>query len=215
MTTSPWGPQDGSQPASSVPLHPGAPFGGGPGSPGGPPVQPGAFGPPPGRPSGKPWGLLAAFTGLVIVAVAATAGITYAIARTDSWGQAAAGSTSSPPTETATPALGDDISAAKAQLCQGFDANTRGKNSQGPIVSDGALNVPVALRAMNSVAVLQNSLTSKVPADVASAARSFIDSELKLITGATANAPIDELVRLNDRANAASDRLSDACGLPH
>ncbi|MBB3753657.1 hypothetical protein FHT44_006179 [Mycolicibacterium sp. BK634] len=151
----------------------------------------------------------------MIVAVAVTAAITYAIARRDYGSDHSyVGSTMSPPTTDTAPD-NDGLAAARAQLCQGFDAATRGKNSQGAIVSEGNLNVPVVLRTMNDVAVLQNSLASKLPDDIASAARAFIDAELKLTTAATANAPIDELVRLNDQANKASDRLSDACGLPH
>ncbi|TDO06508.1 hypothetical protein EV580_6600 [Mycobacterium sp. BK086] len=216
-TTSPWGPQDGPPqppPSSSMPHHPGAPVGGGPVSPGGPPVQPSAFGPPPGRPSGKPWGLLAAFTGIVIVAVAATAATTYAIAGDRGSAQSPVASTSSPSPQSSAPVASGEGVAAKSQLCQAFDAATRGADSQGPIATDGALNFPVVLRTINSAALVQNSITSQVPDDVANTARSFIAGQLNLVAGATGHASTEELVRLNDASNAATDRFADACGLP-
>ena len=212
-TTSPWGPQDGppQPPSSSTPPNPGMPNSG---PPVGAAVQGGAFGPPPKGPGTVSWGLLAAFTGIVFVAIAATAAITYAIARNDDSAHSSVASSPQPPTDASAPVASGEGAAAKAQLCQVFDDATRGKNSQGAIVSEGILNVPVVLRALNDVAVLQNSLTSNVPDQVAGAARAFIDAELQLTTAATGNAPIDELVRLNDQTNKASDQLSDACGLP-
>jgi hypothetical protein len=219
-TTSPWGPQDGPPqppqppPSSPMPSHPGAPVGGGPGSQSGPPTQPGAFGPLPGRPSGKSWGLLAAFTGIVIVAVAATAAITYAIASNGGSAHTQATSTSVASAETSAPVSSGDGAAAKTQLCQAFDTATRGADSQGPIATDGALNIPVILRTINSAALVQNSITSRVPDDVANPARSFIAGQLELVAGATGHASTEELVRLNDASNAATDRFADACGLP-
>ena len=206
MTTmSPWGPQDGppqTPPAASAPPHPGAPPGG-------------YFAPPARAPQPRrPWGIVLALGVIMVAAVAATAAITYVIARnTDVPASHASSTPSSAPSASAT--TSDDQAAAKAQLCQAFDATTRGKNSQGPIVTSGVLNVPVVLRTMNGIAVVKNLLTRQVPGEVADSAKTFVDSELKLVTSATANGSIEELTRLNDQANAASDRLSDACGLPH
>jgi hypothetical protein len=158
--------------------------------------------------------LLAVFTGIVVVAMAATAAITYAIASNGDSGSSQGKSTSAPPAETSAPVSGGNGASAKTQLCQAFDAATRGADSQGPIATDGALNVPVVLRTINSAALVQNSITSQVPDDVANTARSFIAGQLKLVAAATGHASTEELARLNDASNAATDRFADACGLP-
>jgi hypothetical protein len=158
--------------------------------------------------------LLAAFTGIVIVAVAATAAITYSIARNDGSAHSSAASSPPSPTDTSAPVASGDGAAAKTKLCQAFDSATRGAETQGPIATDGALNIPVLLRTINSAALVQNSITPQVPENVANAAQSFIAGQLELVAGATGHASTEQLVQLNDASNAATDRFADACGLP-
>ncbi|HTQ20883.1 hypothetical protein [Mycobacterium sp.] len=81
--------------------------------------------------------------------------------------------------------------------------------------NNGELNVPVVLRGVGSIVGVQAALSPATPPEVASAAKRYIDAEVDLNNAALGNTGIDELKRLNDVANAATDGLADACGLPH
>ena len=105
--------------------------------------------------------------------------------------------------------------AAKSQVCQVFDHSTTGSDIQGAVRTHGQLNVPVVLRTVNSVVVVQNSLTPATPPDVAGAAKKYIDASLDLTSATFQGIPTSDLTRLNQAANAATDGLADACGLPH
>ena len=79
---------------------------------------------------------------------------------------------------------------------------------------DGALNIPVVVRMINSASAVQNALTPAVPADVAEAAHAYVDRVFDLTTAATGDASGETLVDLNSAANKAIDSLLDSCGLP-
>jgi hypothetical protein len=80
---------------------------------------------------------------------------------------------------------------------------------------NGELNVPLVLRGVGSIVGVQSALSPATPPAVAAAARKYVDAEVDLNNAALGNAAIDELKRLNDIANTATDGLADACGLPH
>lgn len=208
-TTSPWAPQG--QADRPLPAPP----------PAGPPAQPPMTPPQPApvpRPGRRP-GLLVvvlAMAILMIVAVAATAAITYAITR--STNQSVNSQQPTQPTIAAPSApqfTAADRDDAKARLCGVFDKSTRGQQGQGALVQNGQVNVPLALRSVNSAFAVQTALTPAVPGNLADAARSYVNSAIDLTTAALGNVSIDEGNRLNDANNAATYALADACGLPH
>jgi hypothetical protein len=145
---------------------------------------------------------------LLIAVIAATAAVTYAVARNTNAPNATA--------PTATPAFSAaDQAAAKQQLCHVFDVSVRGKEGQGGVVNNGELNVPLVLRKVNSVLAVQNALTPATPPEVAAAARKYVDTSMELTTAAMSNASIDELTRLTNNGNDATYAFADLCGLPH
>jgi hypothetical protein len=148
---------------------------------------------------------------LLIAVIAATAAVTYAVARnTNAPNAAASTGTPAPPQFTAA-----DQAAAKQRVCHVFDISVRGQQGQGGLRLNGDLNIPVMLRRVNSVVAVENALTGATPSDVADAARKYIDTSLDVTTAATGNVSVDDGNQLNDIANKAIDALADVCGLPH
>jgi hypothetical protein len=198
---SPWAapPETGPQQA---PIYPPPPAAMPPQS--GPPVPPVA--PPPRPPRRLPWLLIGGAVVVLIAVIAATAAVTYAVARNTNAPNATA-----PP---ATPAFSEaDQAAAKQTVCQVFDVSVRGQQDQGGVRLNGQPNLPLMLRSLNSVVAVQNALIPAVPQDVATAARRYIDANLKLTTAATGITPIEDVNRLNAAANDATFAFADACGL--
>ena len=79
----------------------------------------------------------------------------------------------------------------------------------------GAVNVPVVLRALNSASSVQNALQNPaVPPNVAAAARKYISTTLDETTAAMGNTPTSEGKRLTDARTDAIYGLLDMCGLP-
>jgi hypothetical protein len=152
---------------------------------------------------------------VMIVAIAATAAITYAIAR----GKAPVAQPTAPQPVPAAPVVPQftaaDQSAANSRLCSTFDTATKGTQGQGGIIQNGTLNMPLALRTVNGAVAVQNALTPAVSPNLAKATHDFVGRALDLSTAALANASVDEVNRLNDISNTAVFALADACGLPH
>lgn len=208
MTASPWAPpQNGGQqsapvfPPQAIPTRPQA--GPPPAGPGLPPIAP-----PPRPPRrGLPWLIAGGAVALLIAAIAATAAITYAVARN-----------TNAPTATTPPApqfSAAEQNAAKEQVCQVFDVSTQGQKGQGGVRINGEANLPLMVRSLNSAVAVQNALTPATPRDVTDAAHQYIDANLKLTTAATGTTPIEEVNRLNGLANTATFAFADVCGLPH
>lgn len=147
---------------------------------------------------------------LLIAAIAATAAVTYAIARNTNAPAAIQPSPTAPPSPQFSPA---EQAAAKQQVCQIFDVSARGQRGQGGMRLNGEVNVQLVLRTVNSVVAVQNSLTPAVPLDVSQAAHNYIATSLALTTAATGSAPIEEVNRLTDVSNEATFAFADACGL--
>ncbi|WP_457143250.1 hypothetical protein [Mycobacterium sp. URHB0021] len=147
-----------------------------------------------------------------VIAVAATAAITYALSNHE--GGPPASSTPSSPAPVKTYSAAEQ-SAAKDGVCHTFDTNQRGSAGQGGLIDRGQLNVPVVLRAVNGVVALQNALSPASPSELTSAVKDYVSTTLDLTSAALANAPVEELNRLNDVGNAATYALADVCGLPH
>jgi hypothetical protein len=145
-----------------------------------------------------------------IVAVAAASAITYAVTKNSTSSTAAPSPSSTAPTYT--PAEQD---AAKSKVCHTFDSAVRGTGASDGLIVNGDLNIPVVLRKMNSVAAVQNSISSATPNDVAEAAKEYIQSAIDVSSAALAGRPASEVNRLTDVGNAATYALADACGLPH
>lgn len=154
----------------------------------------------------------------LLLAVAVSASVSAAITYIALNG-ARSSSTSTPPTVPSAPPTtprfsAAETSAAKDRLCRTFDVSVRGQEGQGGLRVEGKVNVPIALRALNSASVVQNALVPAVPAAIADAARTYISTTLDATTAAMGNTPISELIRLNDVSNDATNALLDACGLP-
>jgi hypothetical protein len=98
-------------------------------------------------------------------------------------------------------------------VCEVFDDVTKNQLGMGTIYVDGELNVPVALRSINSAVALENALSLAVPADVAAATRTFITATLDLTTAATAGEPLPVLRSLTAAANDGANAVADLCGL--
>jgi hypothetical protein len=159
-----------------------------------------------------PWLLIGGAVVVLIAVIAATAAITYAIARNTNAASA------TPPNASPTPATPQpssaDQAAARQQLCHVFDVSARGQRGQGGVRVSGEVNVELVLRTVNSVVAVQNAFTPAVPKDVREAAQKYIDTSLALTTAATGDVAADELNRLTDVSNAATYSFVDACGLP-
>jgi len=156
------------------------------------------------------WPVFGAFVAVTLGAVAATAAITFNIAHNS------AAPSKATPTETAAPQYtATEVDAAKARVCQVFDASTKGQTGQGGMIKDGQLNVPLAVRTINGVVAVQNALAPATPPDVVAAAKKYVDASLALTTAATGTVSIEDGNRLNDLSNTATYAFADVCGLPH
>lgn len=170
------------------------------------------FGPPPWTPAPpRPprmwlWALTTVI--LMVVAIAATAAITYAI--TQSSGTAAAA-----PTMVDTPSFSAGEQAeAKRSLCQTFDQSTAGQQAQGGVVVDGQPNVAVLLRKIAGVVSITQELVPATPESIAAPARRYVVANLNLMNASLGRGSVDEIKRLTAATNEATGVLADACGLP-
>ncbi len=216
MSSSPWS-RTG---APSVTLPPPAPIppplpspASGPTSPHAGTPLPAAF--PPGRKPRRPGWLLVGLGLPVAIVLAAGTGsmVTFAAIHNNTPAQ-------SSPTRAATPSAppapqfsAAAAVAAKQNLCHIVDLSV-GQKSEGGFRVQGNLNVPVTLKAVNSVLAVQNALVPAVPPDVAVAARRYISTTLDVTTAAMGTVPASEINRLTDISNDAMYALVDACGLP-
>jgi len=175
--------------------------------------------PPHGVPGGRRrWPLVAGAAVTLVGVIAATAAITYSATKQDNTTPSAQTPTPAP---SATPAGPQpqyspaDQAAAKQRLCQVFDISTRGQEGHGGLRVNGQPNIPVVLRDLDAVVGIQSALSPALPSDVAAAAKKFIDAKVDLTNAAMGTSPVEEVNRLTNFANAATDGLADACGLPH
>ncbi|MCG7594764.1 hypothetical protein [Mycobacterium sp. PSTR-4-N] len=145
---------------------------------------------------------------LLVIAVAATAAIAYAIARPT---MPAGNPTASPAAPTFTAAQQAD---AKQAVCQAFDVSSAGSQSQGGARLNGQPNLPALVRTLGSVVSIQNALVPATPEDVAAPARKVVKTDLDLVNAALGLANVDEVNRLTDVNTSAIYQLVDACGLP-
>lgn len=213
MTASPWAPPNagGAVAPPIAPPFPHSPETGG--MPPGAPRLPQMPAPQPPRGAGpRLWPIIAAFSVLVVAAIAITAVITAAIVKTSptSPRPAAAPTVPGAPQYSAV-----EQASAKQNVCQAFDAGERGSAGQGGVVDNGNLNVPVVLRKVNTIVVVQSSLSPATPTDVSDAAKKYLATATALTTAALANAPVDELVQLTKSGNDVMNSFADVCGLPH
>lgn len=201
--TSAWAPPTGGVPPQppNVP-----PYGWGPPKAGGSPVpvQQGT----PRPPRLWLWALVTAI--LMVVAIAATAAITYAIAQPASNTSASTPAAPSAPTFTAA-----EQADAKQAVCHAFDVSTRGMDTQGGARIDGNPNLPMLLRKLSGTVSIQAALVPATPADVAEPARGVVETNLDLMNAALGQANINEVKAATDASNEAIDKLVSACGLPH
>ena len=176
--------------------------------------------PPPGEPIPLPYAaarpesgprlgiIIAAFSALVLAAIAVTAGATTAIVRSSA-------STQISPIPTEPHYTVAEQQAAKDNVCRVFDASTNGQAGKGGMRIDGQLNMPLAIRTLTGIVALQDALTLPVPRDVSDAARRYVAAALELTTAATdPRVSSEEGNRLNDADRQAIFTLSDVCGLP-
>ncbi|EHB44063.1 hypothetical protein MycrhDRAFT_6958 [Mycolicibacterium rhodesiae JS60] len=146
-----------------------------------------------------------------IVAVAAASAVTYAITKNN-----ASSATTPPSASSAAPTFtAAEQDAAKNKVCATFAMSQRGVAGQGGLIDKGQINVPVVLRTLNSVVALQNVSSPAIPEELRAAVNNYVSTTVDLTTASLANAPIDELTRLNDVGNTALYGLADVCGLPH
>lgn len=201
--TSAWAPQTGGVPPQPVPPNV-PPHGWSPPPNGGAPVslQQGAPRPP------KMWLWALVTSILMVVAIAATAAITYAIAHSSST-SAVAPAAPSAPTFTAA-----EQAAAKQSLCQTFDMSTAGQQAQGGVVVDGQPNVPVLLRKITGAVSITQALVPATPENVATSARQYVAANLSLMNASLGQGSLDEIKKLTAATNDATGALADACGLP-
>jgi hypothetical protein len=94
-----------------------------------------------------------------------------------------------------------------------FVTATKNAKGKGGVMADGTLNVPVALRVLNRAVALRDALSPAVPADVATATRTYITATLDLTTAATAGEPVPVLEKLNTASNDNRKIVSELCGL--
>ncbi len=154
----------------------------------------------------------------IALSAAITATITILLMRSNTTeqpgGQASSGSATSASAPATPQFSAAESAAAKAHLCQVFDTSVRGQQSQGGLRVEGNWNLPLILRGINSASAVQNALAPAVPPEITDAARKYINATLDQTTAAMSNTPTPEVNRLTDVRNAATDELSDACGLP-
>jgi hypothetical protein len=152
---------------------------------------------------------------IVIVAMAGTAAVTYAITRN---GQPTAPvtPTSQPSTSAQTPHYSPaEQAAAKAHVCKVFDDSTKGQQGQGGLREGAQANLPLVVRKLNSLMAVQTALSPATPPDVTAGAKKYIETNLDLTTAATGTVSVDEVNRLTTVANDATYALADLCGLSH
>lgn len=171
------------------------------------------FGPPPWTPVPRPprmwlWALTTVV--VTVVAVAATAAITYAIAHSAPTISAAA--PTAPPVPAFTPAERAD---SKHAVCHAFDVSSRGMDTQGGARVDGNPNLPLLLRILSGTVSIEQALTPATPDDVAGPARSVVATNLDLLNAALGQASIGDVKAATSVSNDAVDALVSACGLPH
>ena len=158
------------------------------------------------RPSNppRPWRRWAGLAAALATTIALSATATYTLTRP------------APREEsTATAPVSDpDATSARQRVCEVFDAVTKNQLGMGTIYVDGELNVPVALRSINSAVALENALSPAVPADVAAATRTYITRTLDQTTAATAGEPVETRNQLTTARNDAWYELADLCGIP-
>ena len=154
---------------------------------------------------------------LFVVAIAATAAITYALShRTDSQPTPSAEpaltgpSVSSAPTPTYSQA---EQAAAKENLCHVFEVSVRGQEGQGGVVMNGEPNIALILRKVNSVVAVQNATAPAIPESLKAAVQKYVETSTDVTTAAMGNIAIDELRRLTEVGNEATYALADACGV--
>lgn len=203
--TSAWAPQSGGVPPQPAPPNV-PPYGWNPpptgGAPG--PVQQGV----PRPPKMWLWALVTAI--LMVVAIVATAAITYAIAHSAS-GTPPAAAPDAPPAPAFTAAEQAD---AQRALCQAFDMSTAGQQAQGGVVVDGQPNVPVLLRKITGAVSIIQALVPATPESVATPARQYVAANLSLMNASLGQGSLDEIKKLTSATNDATGTLADACGLP-
>jgi hypothetical protein len=84
------------------------------------------------------------------------------------------------------------------------------------MINNGELNLPLVLRAVNSIVAVEDALPAATPPEVtAAAARKYIDTNLDLTTAALRNVSVEEGNHLNDVANNAMYEFADVCRLSH
>lgn len=161
------------------------------------------------------WAVLALLV-VVTVSGGVSAAITYvALSGEQSRSSSPTPSVPTPSSPTTTPRYtAAETAAAKDHLCHVFDEGVRGQEGKGGFRTEGNTNLPLTLRAVNSVVGVQNVLVPAVPADIASLARQYINTTLDVTTAAMGNTPTPEVNRLTDVSNDAIYALADACGLP-
>jgi hypothetical protein len=146
----------------------------------------------------------------MVVSIAATAAITYAIARSAPSSAAAAASPPAAPTFTAA-----EQAAAKQAVCNAFDVTTAGQQAQGGVVVDGQPNVPVMLRKVTGAVTIVQALVPATPENITAPARQYVVANLSLMNAGLGQGSLDEIKKLTASTNDATSALADACGLPH
>ena len=202
--TSAWAPQTGGVPPQSgpPPQNP-PPYGWNPPPAGGPPMVAQSA---PRQPRMWVWALSTAI--LMVVAVAATAAITYAIAHS-------ATSSGSAPASPAAPSFtAAEQADAKRAVCNAFDVTTANQQAQGGVVLDGQPNVPVLLRKVTGAVTIIQALAPATPSDVATSARQYVTANLDLMNAALGQGSLDDIKKLTASTNDATSTFADACGLP-
>ena len=173
-------------------------------------------GPRPQRSARGNWWLFGAFVAVVIAAIGVTAAISYVMGQSGSAQSATATITTTAPPVPGPQFSQADVAAAKQHICQVFDDSTKGQAGEGGFRTNaGALNIPLTMQAVNGVVAIQNALTPATPPAVVAAARKYIDTNLAATTAALGTNPTDDLNRLNETANNATDAFADACGFEH
>lgn len=202
--TSAWAPPTGGVPPQPTPPHNVPPYGWTPPPGGGAPV-PTQHGGTPRAPRMWLWALVTAV--LMVVAIAATAAITYAIAH------------SAPNTSAAGPAAPTFTAAqqadAKQAVCRAFDVSSRGMDTQGGARTDGNPNLPMLLRMLSGTVSIEQAVTPATPDDIAGLAHSVVTTNLDLLNAALGQASIGDVQKATTVSNDAVYALADACGLRH
>lgn len=206
---SPWSPAGESVPPPAQPL----PVGDGEHA-----APAGGFVPPP-SPSARRWRLIGMIGALLVVAIAATAAITYALTHgSASQPTPSATSPASPgpnPSPVTPPTYSQaEQAAAKEKLCHVFEVSVRGKEGQGGVVMNGDPNIPLILRKVNSVVAVQNVMTPAIPEGLKAAVQKYVDTSMDVTTAALGDTPVDEVNRLTQVGNDATYALADECGVP-